>query len=104
MSTITALPVERDEYGCWTHPEYDKFNDGRDYIPHAEFNDWLKANRLESSYELRDESFDVLGEEEYDADFSEWQPEPPDGEGWFIGSIHDSEDGPVCIWFREVGE
>ncbi|MCV5421355.1 hypothetical protein OFN47_32105, partial [Escherichia coli] len=25
----------------------------------------------------------------------------PEGEGWFVGSIHDTEDGPVCIWLRE---
>ncbi len=30
-----------------------------------------------------------------------WEPERPEGEGWFVGSIHDTEDGPVCIWLRE---
>jgi hypothetical protein len=33
---------------------------------------------------------------------SDWQPSAPAGDGWFIGSIHDTEDGPVCIWLREV--
>ncbi|EJR0236041.1 TPA: hypothetical protein U2L90_001583 [Enterobacter hormaechei] len=102
MTNITALPVERDAYGCWTHPEYDKFCDGRDHIPNSEFSDWIKANGLEWTFELRDESLDFLDDESYDPDFSEWQPEPPDGEGWFIGSIHDTEDGPVCLWFRNI--
>lgn len=98
---IFALPVERDENGCWIHPEYDKLCDGREHVPSEEFDAWLKTNGLEWDYELRDESFDFLDDAPYESDFSEWQPESPDGEGWFIGSIHDSEDGPVCIWFRQ---
>ena len=35
-------------------------------------------------------------------DVSDWHPSAPEGEGWFIGSIHDTEDGPVCVWLREV--
>ncbi|EPM9900837.1 hypothetical protein ACTTRM_005085, partial [Escherichia coli] len=23
---------------------------------------------------------------------------------WFIGSIHDTEDGPVCVWLRNKAE
>ncbi|EHL4600861.1 hypothetical protein MPC93_005083 [Salmonella enterica] len=26
-----------------------------------------------------------------------------EGEGWFVGSIHDTEDGAVCIWLRNKG-
>ncbi|WP_366557365.1 hypothetical protein [Pantoea rodasii] len=29
-----------------------------------------------------------------------WQPSGPAGEGWFTGSIHDTDDGPVCVWLR----
>ena len=101
MTTITELPVERDEYGCWTHPEYSKFCGDRDFVPNEEFNAWVKANGLEWDYELRDDSFDVMGDEPYEDDFSKWHPEPPAGEGWFIGSIHDSGEGPVCIWLRQ---
>ncbi|EOZ7435918.1 hypothetical protein ACQVGX_005341, partial [Escherichia coli] len=25
MNEIKETPVVRDEYGCWTHPEYEKF-------------------------------------------------------------------------------
>lgn len=45
--TITELPVERDQYGYWTHPEYDKFCDGREHISTDEFNAWMSANGLE---------------------------------------------------------
>ena len=29
-------------------------------------------------------------------------PEPPDDDGWFLGSVHDTGDGPVCYWFRHT--
>lgn len=52
---ITALPVERDQYGYWTHPEYEKFCDGREHISTDEFNDWMKANGLTWKIVYRDE-------------------------------------------------
>ncbi|MGV6264709.1 hypothetical protein ACVN5P_25560, partial [Escherichia coli] len=30
MNEIKEMPVERDAYGCWTHPEYENFCDGRE--------------------------------------------------------------------------
>ncbi|RKQ38352.1 hypothetical protein [Enterobacter sp. R1(2018)] len=96
---IEALPVERDCYGYWTHPEYEKFCDGREAIKTEEFNDWMAANNLQWHVEYRDEEDIDLNVDGYD--ISSWQPEPPAPEdGWFVGSIHDSEDGAVCIWLR----
>ncbi|PHP29628.1 hypothetical protein CR085_27015, partial [Salmonella enterica subsp. enterica serovar Typhimurium] len=48
-----------------------------------------------------------LDDEEIDpdvdgCDISTWQPDPPAGNGWFVGSINDTEDGAVCIWLRNV--
>ena len=37
-------------------------------------------------------------------DIASWKPERPEGESWFIGSIHDTEDGPVCVWLRNKTE
>ncbi|EEL1275216.1 hypothetical protein G7224_004379 [Salmonella enterica] len=100
MNKITVLPVERDQYGYWTHPLNEQFCDGREVISPDEFNAWLEANGLEwkVSY-LDDEEIDpdVDG-----CDISTWQPDPPAGNGWFVGSIHDTEDGAVCIWLRNV--
>ncbi|ELF4772648.1 hypothetical protein ACKQC9_23480 [Klebsiella michiganensis] len=105
MSTITALPVERDpEYGFWTHPAFDELCGDREGVPFSEFREWLDANGLESVTEYMDSSNDksVLAEHELFGTFIQWQPESPHGDGWFIGSIHDTEDGPVCVWLREV--
>ncbi|MBE7915955.1 hypothetical protein IPE94_27080 [Escherichia coli] len=47
MNEIKEIPVVRDEYGCWTHPEYEKFCDGREYISTEEFNAWMEENNLQ---------------------------------------------------------
>ncbi len=95
---IVAMPVERDQYGYWTHPLYDAFCDGREFISPDEFNVWLKQNGLEWKVAYRDE--DDFDYEVDGYDISTWQPESPAGDGWFVGSIHDTEDGAVCIWLR----
>lgn len=38
MNKITALPVDRDQYGYWAHPLYDEFCDGREVISPDDFN------------------------------------------------------------------
>jgi hypothetical protein len=97
---IQPIEVQRDSYGYWTHPDYLAFCDGREYIPNEEFKGWMESQGLEWSVEYRDEEMsdpDVDG-----ADLSNWNPESPAGDGWFVGSIHDSDDGAVCIWLRAV--
>ncbi|CAS08945.1 putative prophage protein [Escherichia coli] len=102
MNEIKEIPVVRDEYGCWTHPEYEKFCDGREYISTEEFNAWMEENNLQYVLCFRDEGCADL--DACDADISAWEPERPEGNGWFIGSIHDTEDGPVCVWLRNKVE
>lgn len=95
---IIATEVQRDEYGYWTHPDYLEFCDGRECIPSEEFDKWMQSQGIECSVEYRDEE---MADPDMDGgNLSSWQPEQPNGEGWFIGSIHDSEDGAVCIWLR----
>ncbi|EEZ5398413.1 TPA: hypothetical protein IBX17_004844 [Escherichia coli] len=98
MNEIREIPVVRDEYGCWTHPEYKKFCAGREYISTEEFDVWMEKNNLQWAITYRDEGCadpDACG-----ADVSVWEPERPEGDGWFTGSIHDTEDGLVCVWLR----
>lgn len=101
-AAITALPVERNQYGYWTHPVYEEFCDGREYISNEDFNVWMKDNGLEWKVDYRDE--EALDPEVDGYDLSTWQPEAPAGEGWFVGSIHDTDDGAVCIWLRNKSE
>jgi hypothetical protein len=101
VALIVPLPVERDEDGCWTHPDYAKFCGDREFVPEREFDDWIKANRLVWRVVYRSDSIDGGPDE---GDFSGWEPEKPEGDGWFVGSIHDTENGAVCIWLRHGGE
>ncbi len=102
-NNIDALTVERDQCGYWTHPEYEKFCDGREAISSAEFNAWMEESGLEWRAEYRDE--DDIDPSVDGYDISAWQPEPPvKDDGWFVGSIHDTEEGAVCIWLRRKPE
>ncbi|WP_267369213.1 MULTISPECIES: hypothetical protein [unclassified Pantoea] len=95
---MQAMEVQRDEYGYWTHPEYDAFCDGRESISSDEMDKWMTEKGLEWGVEYRDE--DDIDPDDDGADISPWEPSGLKGEGWFVGSIHDSEDGAVCIWLR----
>ncbi|KAA0264819.1 hypothetical protein [Hafnia alvei] len=94
-STIQPAEVKRNQEGYWTHPEYEKFCGDREFISTTEFDVWTKSNNLEWAVDFPDETLSGCH-------MPEWQPEIPDGEGWFVGSIHDTEDGPICIWLRHA--
>ena len=96
--TIKPAPVERDEDGFWTHPE---FLTGDDEYSAEQIQKWFDDNGITYfidyfDYTATDEQFkrvftgDVYG-------CSDWEPKC-DREGAFLLSIHDSEDGPVAIY------
>lgn len=95
---IKPMEVQRDQYGYWTHPDYAAFCDGREYVANEEFNQWMALQGLEWTVIYRDE--DEIDPAVDGYDISTWQPDSPSGDGWFVGSIHDTEDGAVCIWLR----
>ncbi|EFC0197646.1 hypothetical protein, partial [Escherichia coli] len=66
------------------------------------FNAWMEKNNLQWAIRSMDE--DDFNLDADGPDISAWEPERPEGEGWFIGSIHDTEDGPVCVWLRNKAE
>ncbi|HFR9151943.1 TPA: hypothetical protein ACTBC1_002345 [Yersinia enterocolitica] len=106
IKTITAAPVERDSHGFWTHPDYFVPANGNEFGVEGEFDAWKALNRVVGTLDWMD--CDDNAEElqaAYDAgdcDLSMWQPTPPAGDGWFMASIHDTEDGPVCYWLRPI--
>ena len=80
---IIAAEVKRDEQGYWTHPVLARSG----CETSAELSYWLRTHKLQCFVmTMRDEA-----------------PEPPnDDDGWFLGSVHDTGDGPVCYWFRHT--
>jgi len=103
---ITPVAVERDEYGYWTHPAYAAYCGDRDFIPADEYNQWLREIGMGCAFTLLEYERDSTAQRRYfetgNADVHDWEPSKPDGEGWFIVSICDSDDGPVCTWMREA--
>lgn len=98
--TIEAVTVERDEYGFWSHPLYPDHE-----MLEREWQQWLDSHNLEHYYSWLECSNDLNAVNHYLAHqtFAKWNPEKPAGKGWFIGSIHDTEDSPVCVWLRQKG-
>jgi len=102
---MEALVVERNEDGHWTHPVYAALFGEREMISRDEFQSFCETHGIESSIvELENDDNEEVNFsyfEEGNGDISKWNPSQPEGNGWFIGSIHDTEDGPVCVWFRK---
>ncbi|EJN6669546.1 hypothetical protein NQM64_001545 [Escherichia coli] len=103
---MEALVVERSEDGYWTHPEYANLFGDREAISADEFRSFCKQHGIESSIvEMENDNNQTVIDayfEDGNQNISGWEPSMPDGEGWFVGSIHDTEDGPICVWFRNV--
>lgn len=99
---VLLVPVSRDEYGAWTHPQYPDLGEGTTSV---EADAAFKALGLEWAIcRMEYDDPDLLEQmlETSDPSFLAWSPSRPDGCGWFEFSIHDTEDGPVCIWVRKL--
>ncbi|CQJ34756.1 TPA: hypothetical protein ACGUOZ_003388 [Yersinia enterocolitica] len=106
IKTITAVPVERDNCGFWTHPDFFVPANGNEFGVEDEFDAWKALNRVTGATGwMEDEENAEELQAEYDSinsSVSMWNPTPPDGDGWFMASIHETEDGPVCYWLRPI--
>lgn len=102
---VVAVEPQRSRDGCWTHPHYFIPADNRDAEGPGEFNAWLDSSGLECRicWMAEDASTEhMCTVHRADGNISRWQPEPPPGEGWFVGSLHNTGAGAVCIWLRRV--
>ena len=99
IKLIQPAPVVRDEYGMFAHPDMPDFDDGDGDKVKA----WVAEQALEVamvSIEYADQAVADRYFEAGDPDCSYWEPDQPEGEGWFCLAIHDTDDGPVCWWAR----
>ncbi|MFJ2362521.1 hypothetical protein ACIPIN_02175 [Pseudomonas sp. NPDC087697] len=100
---IEPKEVTRDNCGNWTHPDLPVWGEGESG---ETINAWFAAQGMERKPimlegDLSADDYDKWAAKgDYDAEG--WEPTKPDGEGWFILSIHDTDDGPVCWWARKV--
>lgn len=99
IQLIQSAPVVRDEHGMFQHPDMPDFDEGDE----EKCRTWVAEQGLAVamvSLEYADEAIANRYFESRDPDCSYWEPDRPDGEGWFCLAIHDTDDGPVCWWAR----
>lgn len=97
---IEKQEVVRDSMGFWTHTAWPSTDD--ELIPYSWF--------TERGLEVLERDFEGDAPDELQADWfasgiancTAWNPTTPPSEGWFIFSIHDTEDGPICVWVRHI--
>lgn len=99
---IQPAPVIRDENGFFQHPDMPDFDEGDG----DKCKTWIAEQGLEVAKEELEYAGDQAVADRYfeagDPNCSYWEPDRPDGEGWFCLAIHDTDDGPVCWWARRV--
>lgn len=103
MELIKPAEVQRDTEGYWSHPGIPEFEEGEE----DKFKAWVDSQGLVLSVDhLEDENEDhpavVKYFEEGSADISDWHPDRPAGDGWFVLSIHMTEDGAAWVWARSA--
>lgn len=103
IKLIQQAEVARHADGSWTHPEYPQWDESTTMDA---INYWFDSQGLERGvvffeYDAPQELQDAWSENG-DSPLAKWQPTMPKGDGWFILSIHDTDDGPVCIWARPL--
>ncbi|MFC4922970.1 hypothetical protein [Delftia deserti] len=97
---LDGRAIERDEMGLGDHPELPLLDEGM--MPRSFF----AALGLELAHTSAEDQldWDVLGAMSDAVNWTDWQPNPPHGDGWKLVSIFDTEDGPVAWWLRELPE
>lgn len=102
QTAISAAPVERDQLGFWTHPAIAHRDDEQTDEQFRAYLATLGITEIDWAVMYDDAPIEVVEAymEANEGDCSAWLPEPPAGEEWITLSIHDTEEGPVCLWGR----
>ncbi|MDT3720321.1 hypothetical protein [Pseudomonas oryzihabitans] len=87
--------IERDAKGWWSHPYLPLFSEG---LTRERQDAWLKAQHLEARL-LWDERFEEHPAPDFSDDISSFEPKPPEGDGWFLLTIEQNEDGEARAWY-----
>ncbi|UEL26678.1 hypothetical protein K6106_14455 [Pseudomonas fluorescens] len=94
------IPQSKPNCHYWSlHPNMPDFDEGDG----DKCKTWIAEQGLAVtmvSLEYADEAVADRYFESGDPHYSYWEPDRPDGEGWFCLAIHDTDDGPVCWWAR----
>ncbi len=91
----------RDEYGCFYHPDIPSWDDE----PEESIAPLLKAQGFDLQCVPGDFSDEAMeeGGERYWQEMREWNPEP-EGDGWRLVAIYDTEDGPYSMFVKPLAQ
>jgi hypothetical protein len=94
----------RDENGWVSHPDLDqpRWNKDEELLNVQAFVDaGYDVHFTMMEYDLTDDHPTYHAYYEGDSsDLSGWEPSKPEGEGWWLIAIYDSEDGPWAMYIR----
>jgi hypothetical protein len=99
--------VRRDEDGFWLHSA---FNDAEEEditkLPISEGMEFRFIGFFDDAPKQLQDRHDAASAlygatEEWGDVIREWEPTKPQGEGWFLAGIYDTEDGPYACFTRE---
>lgn len=96
---IQPAPVVRDENGMFWHPDLPELDEGDS----DKYKQWIADQGLSVKMVSIESADDEISERYFNSDEPDctyWEPDRPEGEGWFCLSISDTDDGPVCWWAR----
>lgn len=103
--SIKAGPVavEREGDGWYSHPAFPW-----DALPEeADCTEHIKAWGYEGCWNFLSDDHNAPAlykryVDSEEADCSYWDPTAPEGDGWFLAAIFDTESGPCALWFRPL--
>lgn len=100
---IQPCPIVRDSDGMFYHPDMPDHGDD-----HVAVQAWMNGqgfvafsivDLFDALLDLPDEDCERITQDwEKHSNVSEFPLLRPEGDGWFLLSIHDTEDGPVAWW------
>lgn len=100
---VDRLPA-RDRYGFTSHPDMALFDMLPEYQP---IKPVLKEFGFETAYidfgaDASEELTDLYQEGDVELSVPKWTPSVPQGDGWLLAAIYDTEDGPYAMYVQPV--
>ncbi|MEC5319285.1 hypothetical protein VSX61_10080 [Brenneria populi subsp. brevivirga] len=98
------LPVlpDRDAEGFWHHPLRIDTPFDEEGTTIEEYREWYSEIGMDIAFTDMNSVFceDCVYGENVASPALHWNPTPPDGNGWVLTCIFDTEDGPCAEWVR----
>lgn len=99
---LDGAPLARDKYGCAHHHALPNLHEG------ARTHKFFEALGIElicrmAEDEMDSDAYEAMTEHGFTEDgpnYNAWTPAKPEGDGWCLVAVFDTEDGPACWWVR----